>query len=262
MWLSISRFWTVDKLNFVEEWIQHSAVIILLVFFSFYAKKLNSKILIYLLGACTTFVSLIGLLQFYGLDRNILVQTAMPASTFVNKNLATPLLSLLLPFIYFPILFYKNNKVAIILTLELSLSITYLLVAATRSSWLGVFSSVIFFLFTLLNRNIRETFFKNILKLRFVNILVAILLTFLFITIGNSIKSTPLMTTTITSQIESLMDFDTDNFDIADKKAIKKGPKKSISPQKKLKKQKSEFLPKEKNRTLWIYRRLFLWWLT
>ena len=104
IWLSASRIWAVDKANFIEEWIRNFSFVLLLMFFSFYAKKLNSRILIYIFATITTIVSVIGMLQYYGLDGNLFHQTALPASTFVNKNLATPLLSMLLPFLYFPIL--------------------------------------------------------------------------------------------------------------------------------------------------------------
>ncbi len=250
IWFSASRFWTIDKANFIEEWIRHTALILLLLFFTFYARKLNSRTLIYIFAFITTFISILGMLQFYGLDGNIFEQTALPASTFVNKNLATPLLSFLLPFLYFPILFFKDKKAAIILTVGLSISLSYLFIAATRSSWLGVTFSVFIFVISLLNKNIRTKFTANIIKLRFLYILSAFLLMFLLIKAGDLMKNKPFMTTTVSAQLESALEFRGSDYKLADNKAVKPKEQISESNNNNKKNKKISFIPKEENPTL------------
>ncbi len=250
IWFSASRFWVIDKANFIEEWIRHSALILILLFFTFYAKKLNSRTLIYVFAFITSLISILGMLQFYGLDGNIFEQTALPASTFVNKNLATPLLSFLLPFLYFSILILKDKKVVIALTVGLSISLSYLFIAATRSSWLGATFSVFIFIIFLLNKNIRAKFTANIIKLRFLYILSAFLLMFLLIKAGDLMNNKPFMTTTVSAQLESVLEFKGKEFKLAEDKAVK--PKEQI-PENKTKKKKNKkisFIPKEENPTL------------
>ena len=250
-WFSASRFWAVDKANFVEEWIRHSALILILLFFTFYAKKLNSRTLIYMFAFITTLISILGMLQFYGLDGNLFQQTALPASTFVNKNLATPLLSFLLPFLYFPILFVKDKKAVITLTVGLSISFSYLFIAATRSSWLGVTFSVFIFIIFLLNRNIRTKFTANIINLRFLYILSAFLLMFLLIKAGDLMKNKPFMSTTVSAQLESALRFKGNEFKLSEDKVVKQKEQNPESKSEKKKENKKiSIIPKEQNPTL------------
>ena len=247
IWFSASRLWTVDKTNFIEEWVRHSALILILLFFTFYAGKLNSRTLIYIFAFITTLISILGMLQFYGLDGNFFQQTALPASTFVNKNLATPLLSFLLPFLYFPILFVKDKKAVIAVTVGLSISLSYLFIAATRSSWLGATFSVFIFIIFLLNKNIRTKFTANIIKLRFFYIISAFLLMFLLIKAGDLMKNKPFMTTTVSAQLESALKFKGSDFKLSKDRAKNKV---ESNKDKVNNKKKSRFIPKEKNPTL------------
>jgi O-antigen ligase len=246
VWLSASRIWTVDKMNFVENFIYHLAAFLLLLFFSFYGNKLNSKILIYLFAFIITFVSSIGLLQYYGLDGGYFSQSAAPASIFVNKNLATPLISLFLPFLLFTVLFSKNKKIAILFSFGLSISLAYLVIAATRSSWVAVLTSMIFVILIQVNSNIRKIFITYIIKPRLLFILGAFILMFGFIKMGDLIKHKPLMTTTVSAQIESMFNIDKTDFKITE--SNKEKPKKNVPKIKERKEHK--FIPKEKNPTL------------
>ncbi len=254
IWFSLSRIWTVDKMNYVEEFIQHISVFLLLIFFSFYGNRLNHRNLIYLFAIILFIVSFFGLLQYYGLDGNIYTQTARPASVFVNKNLATPLISLLIPFLFLPILFLKDKRAIIFFTISLSFSLAYLIVAATRSSWVGVLSSIFFMLFLFSNKKIRRNLFPKMIKINQLYIVSAFILAFLFVNLGSLNKNKPLMTTTISAQIESIFNIDKDDFKVIKPKDEQtKKEKNNITKKSKSKnKERKEniLIPKEKNPTL------------
>jgi tetratricopeptide (TPR) repeat protein len=74
-------------------------------------------------------------MQYYGLT--YFYQVAAPAGTFVNKNFATPLLPLLIPFLAYQIATTENRKQYIFYSAVFVLSIIYLIIAVTRSSWLS-----------------------------------------------------------------------------------------------------------------------------
>lgn len=214
-WFLISGFWTIDKANFIEESSHNIPFILLLIFFSFYAHKLNLTKILKVFSLSLFIVSIIGLLQYFGWDGNLFEQTAAPGSTFVNKNYATPLISTLLPFVVFFLLSTKSRSWSIILTIGLTFSLTYFLVAATRSSWVAVFLSFLLVsgLFIIFKRN-RKKISGKIFKRRFINILVAVILIFVIIQVRDLKKNVPNMPTTISSQIEALFKISKDKSEL------------------------------------------------
>ncbi|MCK4312577.1 MAG: O-antigen ligase family protein [Candidatus Cloacimonetes bacterium] len=205
LWFSFSYFWTINKANFVNEFINHASVVLLILFFSFYASKLNLQILFKLFSIVVTLVSLVGILQYYGWDGNIYGQHAAPASSFVNKNLATSFVALLFPATYLQVLFTKSKKLAWIFALCFGITLSYLVSAATRSAWAGSVVSIIFiFCSTLIFRNIRKNFSEKIIKTRFILILLGLIFAFLIIHARILITDKPEMSRSLSSQVSSI----------------------------------------------------------
>ncbi|MBC8385791.1 MAG: O-antigen ligase family protein [Candidatus Cloacimonetes bacterium] len=218
-WFYISGFWAVDKANFIEQSINHISLILLIFFFSFYAGKMKMLDLIKVFSITLLFVSFIGTMQFLGFAGDFFKQSASPASTFVNKNLATPLISLLLPFVFFGLISIRSKLWSIILTISFAFSITYLMVAATRSSWLSILvSSILITSMILLNKTVKTNLISQITKKRIINIMIAIVFMILVFCIRNIKSDNPKMTTNVKSQIEALFKFKEKNTDQKEQK--------------------------------------------
>nr|MBC8415682.1 O-antigen ligase family protein [Candidatus Cloacimonadota bacterium] len=193
------------KASFVNEFINHASVVLLILFFSFYASKLNLQVLFKLFSIVVTLVSLVGILQYYGWAGNIYGQHAAPASTFVNKNLATSFVALLFPVTYLQILFTKSKKLAWISTLCFGITLSYLIAAATRSAWVGSIIPIIFiFCSILIFRNIRKNFKEKIIKSRFVLILFGLIFALLIVHARKLMTEKPEMSHSISSQINTI----------------------------------------------------------
>ncbi len=205
IWFSVSYFHTVDKANFVNELINHISVVLLILFFSFYASKLNLSILFRLFSIFVTMVSLIGILQYYGWDGNIYGQHAAPASSFVNKNIATSFVALLFPATYLQVLFTRSKKIAWMFALCFGITLSYLIVAATRSAWVGSAVSIIFvFGSTFIFKNIRKNFFEKITKTSFVLILFGLIFAFIIVHARILTTDKPEMSHPLSSQVSSI----------------------------------------------------------
>ena len=205
IWLSLTYCWTIDKANFINEFINHASVILAIIFFSFYDSKLNLKVLFKLFSIVVTLVSIVGILQYYGWDGNIYGQHAAPASSFVNKNIATSLVALLFPTTYLQVLFIRSKKLAWMFALCFGITLSYLIVAATRSAWVGsVVSIIILFCLFILFKNIRKNFSQKIIKNRFSLILFSLIFALLIINARKMLNEKPEMSQTLSSKISSI----------------------------------------------------------
>lgn len=205
LWFFVSYFWTIDKANFVHEFTNHTSIILLILFFSFYSSRLNLPVLFRLLPLLITLISFVGILQYYGWDGNIYGQHAAPASSFVNKNLATSFVALLFPATYLQVLFTKSKKLSWIFALCFGITLSYLIVAATRSAWVGsVVSIILLFCLFILFKNIRKNFCKKIIKTRFVLILIGLIFAFLIVHSRTLITDKPEMSHSLSSQVSSI----------------------------------------------------------
>ena len=182
IWLLFTTVIAIDKANSIDEFINLLSFIILLVFFSFYGKKVNLRNIIRIFVIIISSVSLLGLFQYYGFLGNLFAQVSSPASTFVNKNLATPLVVLFFPFIFFSILFSNSKKKRLIQTFCFAITLSYLIASTTKSSWMGVFLSFVFFVgIILFFKDIRKNSFRKFHRSSLFFLIPGILLTFLII---------------------------------------------------------------------------------
>ncbi len=205
IWFSLTYIWTINKANFVNEFINHTSVVLLILFFSFYASKLNLKVLFKLFSIVVTLVSLVGILQYYGWDGNIYGQHAAPASSFVNKNIATSLVVLLFPTTYLQVLFIRSKKLAWLFALCFGITSAYLIAAATRSAWVGsIVSIIIIFCSIFIFKNIRKNFSQKIIKSRFALILFSLIFALLIVNARKMMNEKPEMPHTFSSKISAI----------------------------------------------------------
>jgi O-antigen ligase len=209
IWLAVSGLWAINKANYIQEFINHLSIIMLILIFSFKTNQLDLTKLFRLLSIIALGLSLLGILQYYGLVSKLFPQAAPPASTFVNKNLATSTIILLFPITYVQILWLKNSRIwKLIHSISCTFTLAYIIAAATRSAWLGIIISIIFILITILiksdfKKNLSS---KNIIYL-FASIVVALLLVFcrdLIVKENNTGKSLNDQIETISTLSESI----------------------------------------------------------
>ncbi|MBC8384437.1 MAG: O-antigen ligase family protein [Candidatus Cloacimonetes bacterium] len=206
LYAGFSYLWVLDKTSFVEQIINLSSFVILLLFFSIYSSGISLKSVYRLSSFILSFVSLIGLMQYYGIDGKLFYQVAPPAATFVNKNLATPLIPLLLPIIGFQVLFSGSKKWSIIHSINFAISISFLIAAATKSSLIGMFLSfLITLLFILIAGQVRKNFFRKFSVQKIKYLLLIILISVILLNIRIFIKEPPEMNTDIESQLDFFM---------------------------------------------------------
>jgi len=182
LWIIFSTMMAIDKVNSINEFINLLSFILLLVFFSFYGKKLNLQNVITTCIIIVSLVSLLGICQYYGILRNLFAQVSSPTSTFVNKNLATPLVVLFFPFVFYNIIFANSKKLRMIYTFCFAISLSYLIASTTKSSWMGVFLSFIFIVgIILFFPEIRKNSLRKFHRSSLIFIILGILLTFLIV---------------------------------------------------------------------------------
>lgn len=199
-WFLISGCWALNKANYIQEIINHLSVFLLILFFSYYL--LNLKILFRLLALIVLGLSLLGMLQFFGLDFSLFRQAAAPASTFVNKNLATTTIALLFPVTYIQLLWLKNSKIwKILLSASCSITLAYLIAAGTRSAWVGTIISIIVLVIVIL---LKPTLRKILLRRRLIFFFAAVIVSVLLVSIGNTINKKPVSGRSLNDQIETM----------------------------------------------------------
>ncbi|MDO9576797.1 MAG: O-antigen ligase [Candidatus Cloacimonadales bacterium] len=202
IWFLISGLWSVNKANYIQEIINHLSIFLLILFISYYALNLDFKVLFRLLSLIVFALSLLGILQFYGLDFRFFQQAVPPASTFVNKNLATTTIALLFPLTYIQLLCMKNSKTwKILLSASCSITLAYLIAAGTRSAWLGTaISMIVLFIVVLIKSDLRKFLTRNNILHVFIAIIIAILL----VSIGSTINKKPVSGRSLNDQIETM----------------------------------------------------------
>lgn len=181
-WLLFTTSIAIDKANSIDEFINQFSFLMLLLYFSFYGEKINLQFVTRIFILIVTLVSIIGLFQYFGISRNLFAQVSSPASTFVNKNLATPLVVLFFPFIFLQLVFSNPKKIRIFYSLCFAITLSYLIASTTKSSWSGVILSFIFAIgIILFFTQIRKNSFRKFHRSNLIFLFIGILLTFLLL---------------------------------------------------------------------------------
>lgn len=112
---------------------------------------------IILITVSLTFVSVIGLLQYYFSDidtiKHFFVQIASPASTFGNKNFASHFLVMVLPLNFVLILLSKNSRQIALYSVFLAISSWFLIYTVARQAYVAIaVELLVLFLFFALDK--------------------------------------------------------------------------------------------------------------
>lgn len=205
IWFSLSVLWSINFAGKVSNWLNYASWILLIFFFIYYAPKLEiHRVSRYFLLSAVA-VAAVGFAQYFGFDGGIFKQVAPPASTFVNKNMATPMMVLFLPLFYYQILSNTSKKTAIVYTIGFWIILVYLIGAATRSSWVGaVISLIVTIPLVLRIQGIKELFNKNFIKNRILILFIGIALSIVTIVI-HEYGPFPRMNVSVLSKLDSLI---------------------------------------------------------
>lgn len=188
-WAWLSLIWSYDPKNSLTELIQLTGCIVI----SYSITQINSyKILIWLIIASVTGASLaalIGVAQHFNYNPFNYIQFVIPASTFSNPNFASIYFDLITP-VAFLLIFSTNNKGYKWLAVSASiLCLSFLLIAQSRGSWLGlvfVLAGLLLLLFK--NSNFKNTFIP-LVKQHKLHLLISILIPFLIFSIPSNIEN-------------------------------------------------------------------------
>ena len=186
-WAWLSLIWSIDPKNSLIELIQLTGCIII----SYSITQINSfKILMWLIissVAGASLAALIGIAQYFNYNPFNYLQFLTPASTFTNPNFASIYLDLITPVAFF-LIFATNKKSYKWLAVSASiLCLSFLLVAHSRGSWLGlvfVLAGLLLLLFK--NSNFKNAFIPLVKQNKF-HLLVSILIPFLVFSIPSNV---------------------------------------------------------------------------
>lgn len=138
----LSLIWTSSIFLSLEQIIQRFLAYSVFILISYSGKKIKKNI-IYSFIILSFIVSIIGISQ--ALFKLILIPQAMPPSvTFGNRNTASQITSILLTFNLIALFNSRKKVYAVIFSVSSLLSIFFIYLTKTRSSWLGLFLAFIF----------------------------------------------------------------------------------------------------------------------
>jgi len=140
-WCYLTLIWVEDGYLAVIMLAQFTSAILMFFIVSSLIKKNAIYSILYTLIFSMTFVSLIGLMQFY-LGDNILInnffgQSASPASTFANKNMASHFLVMVLPLNLILLLKETSKKKIAFYSISITVSLWYLIFITARQAYLA-----------------------------------------------------------------------------------------------------------------------------
>ncbi len=146
-WNILSLLWSTSKIASVNRIIFLSIALISYFPILEYIKSEKNfyKQLILLISITSFSISLTGTLQYFGLINNLFNQRTIPAAMFINKNYASPFMAFSIWWLILYLLKKKNYIISGILAFD----IFYLILTATRASWIATIVALFPFIFIL-----------------------------------------------------------------------------------------------------------------
>lgn len=164
-WATISGSWALNRVSFPVSLLDMSSMVIILIFFSVALRNQDQRLPVFFLGLFSTLVAAVGVLQYFGLDGGLYPQYVKPASFFVNKNYASPIVAASLPLLGLTLLAAPPGRKRFLLLAVFYLNFAYLLISGTKSSWLAYFASMAVFTSVAFNSEAyRKHFAKDFLQ--------------------------------------------------------------------------------------------------
>ncbi|MBT4122580.1 MAG: hypothetical protein HOE35_01455 [Candidatus Ruthia sp.] len=174
-WCYLSLFWIYDSYMAILLLAQFTSfVLIFVLIVNIFKEYKLLKSLLKAIILSMTLVSIIGLLQYYfpniEIIQNFFVQTAKPGATFANKNMASHFIVMTLPLALVFMIASKNKFSAAVYSLSLFIGSWFLIYTFARQAYVAIFIElVILGLFLLLDfyKNRGKTFLKEVVNRRF-----------------------------------------------------------------------------------------------
>jgi len=160
-WAAISGGWALNQVTFPASLLDMSSLVIVLLFFSVALHAPDQRLSVFFLLLFSAMVAGVGILQYFGLDGDLFHQYARPASFFVNKNYASPIIAATLPLLGLTMLAAPPGRKRLLLLAVFQLNFTYLLISVTKSSWLAYFGSMAVFAAAAFNTATLRKHFDN-----------------------------------------------------------------------------------------------------
>ena len=176
---------------FLKHWVSYS-----LIFFLVYALRHKDwyKGLLAVLIIPFTFNSIIGILHFFVVtDADIAAifplwegvkfvdffrQSAPPAATFANKNLAASYTVMMLPIALYALATWKHKLTQLFAAISFTLGSTFLIYTRSRGSWVAAIAAFIFLLIWVLSIKQNRILIKNLLsKYRIILLVLSLVIT-------------------------------------------------------------------------------------
>jgi len=186
LWAGASTLWSVDIYASLNELIQLSGLLLLMILtLVLLGNRQYLNHLLSVLLVAGTIVAVIGIQQALGQNYFDYQQSAMPAASFLHKNIASMYLDLIIPLYIFPLLYVKNNFVRWLTAISFAVALNFIILTHTRGSWLGLLCAftILILLFTQ-QKDLRLRLLKNI-KENYLKLIVIILITLLLQTTTN-----------------------------------------------------------------------------
>ena len=191
VWEFISLFWAQNVYLGSITIMQHASFIVVFFLASNTFSKKDLPVALNVLIIASVIVSVIGLLQYY-FDDNVFIKTfffqsAVPAATFINKNMASHFMVMTLPISLILFLFANKKLHAILYSITFFIGAWYVLYIQARQAYLAVIVELFVFVIFL-----GLDFWKNKLRsvvrslhLKQVKLFLSIAMLVLFIIVGN-----------------------------------------------------------------------------
>jgi O-antigen ligase len=150
IWEFVTLFWVKDIHSAGIALVQHSSFVIVFFLAVNLLSKKDFSVVLNVLVVALTFISIIGLLQYYFSDNyyinNLFYQNNIPAATFINKNMASHFVVMTLP-VSLVLFLFSNKKLYVTLySLSFFLGIWYLLYIKARQAYLALAVEILLFI--------------------------------------------------------------------------------------------------------------------
>lgn len=147
-----SFLWSLNFDSTVNKWLLWlTALFSFLVGINLSSNHSNLNKLTWGLTLSAGVIAVIGILQ-YLFDPFSLTQSAIPGSTFANKNIASQVIVLIFPMSFFLLLSEKNQGIRVwLITLTCSFMLVYIFYATSRAAWIVIFIEIILLILYILN---------------------------------------------------------------------------------------------------------------
>ncbi|HKJ22522.1 MAG TPA: O-antigen ligase family protein [Gammaproteobacteria bacterium] len=188
-WGGLSWLWSVDPYNTLLRTYQTASIVLVAYLVAQCATPDFVRRLFAVTAVAAGLVAIVGLGQYFGFNPFHYRQSAIPASTFGNKNFAALYLDLATPAVFALVLYARHSSTRWLWALVLGLCLSFLVVSRTRGSWLGLMLGLVALIIVHWGRRERARAFWGTVKARRWPLVLAVTLPILLLLLPGSVLS-------------------------------------------------------------------------